>query len=159
MNPASRISYWLTCSPTRMRKTHWKASSSGGCCTSTGVAPSITAFVGWAPKGPTTHAELVLSWAEYERKFGGLDRRSDLSYAVYHFFANGGQQSYVVRLDTGSTAATATLGGLTMEAAGPGTWANDYKIKITQRTDDNKRFRLEVLDHKNADTTVETFEN
>src|SRR5436305_13636479 len=68
-----------------------------GVRTITGVATSVTAFVGWAPKGPTTHAELVLSWAEYERKFGGLYADSLMSYAVYHFFITGGQRAYIVR--------------------------------------------------------------
>ena len=38
-----------------------------------GVATSIAAFIGWAPKGPTDSAQLVLSWLDYERKFGGLE--------------------------------------------------------------------------------------
>src|SRR5687767_102311 len=71
-----------------------------GVRTITGVATSITVFVGWAPKGPTDHAELVLSWADFERKFGGLDKRSYLGYSVYQFFNNGGSKAYIVRLVT-----------------------------------------------------------
>lgn len=56
-----------------------------GVRTITGVATSITAFVGWAPKGPTDRAELVLSWADYERKFGGLDSDSLMSYGSISF--------------------------------------------------------------------------
>ena len=41
-----------------------------GVRTITGVATSITAFVGWAPKGSVDRAELVLSWSGYEREFG-----------------------------------------------------------------------------------------
>ena len=62
------------------------------------VSTSIAAMVGWAPQGDAERATLVESWLEYERTFGGLDRRSVLSYAVQHFFANGGQQAYIVRL-------------------------------------------------------------
>ncbi|MDF0676951.1 MAG: phage tail sheath family protein, partial [Nitrospira sp.] len=58
-----------------------------GVRTITGVATSIAAFVGWAPKGPTDHAELVLSWPDFDRKFGGLNQNSLMSYAVYHFFS------------------------------------------------------------------------
>ena len=36
----------------------------------TGVATSIAVFVGWAPQGPVDHAQLVLSWADYSRRFG-----------------------------------------------------------------------------------------
>ncbi|MGH8761993.1 MAG: phage tail sheath family protein, partial [Nitrosospira sp.] len=47
-----------------------------GVRTITGVATSIAAFVGWAPKGPTDRAELVLNWSDFERKFGGLSSLS-----------------------------------------------------------------------------------
>jgi len=132
-----------------------------GVRTITGVATSITAFVGWAPKGPTNQAELILSFADYERQFGGLNFDSLMSYAVYQFFANGGQQAYIVRLAAADSAtATATLNGLTVDASGPGAWANDYKIRTKRRTDDATRFRLEVVfDKDSANTTVEAFEN
>src|ERR1035441_5754104 len=68
-----------------------------GVQTITGVATSIAAFIGWAAQGPTDHAQLVLSWPDYSRQFGGLDSRSYLGYAVYDFFVNGGQQAYVIR--------------------------------------------------------------
>jgi phage tail sheath protein FI len=71
---------------------------SSGVHTITGVATSIAVFVGWAPQGSVTQATLVESWPEYEAAFGGFDSRSYLGYAVYQFFANGGQQAYIVRL-------------------------------------------------------------
>src|SRR5512143_1613330 len=78
-----------------------------GVRTITGVATSIAAFVGWAPKGPTDRAELILSWSDFDRKFGGLSADSYLGYAVSHFFANGGQRAYIVRLAmSGSSTAT-----------------------------------------------------
>lgn len=143
-----------------------------GVRTITGVATSITAFVGWAPKGSTDHAELVLSWADYERKFGGLDARSYLGYAVSHFFVNGGQQAYIVRLVTAgnpdatknATPATIKLGTTMMvSSVNSGAWGNAYGVKLTKRTDKDKadRFRIEVL-RQNPDkteTTVESFEN
>lgn len=141
-----------------------------GVRTITGVATSITAFVGWAPKGPTDRAELVLSWSDFERKFGGLDARSYLGHAVYHFFANGGQRAYIIRLvTTGSSTATdnaaaaaVTLDGkLTVTAKNPGEWANDYAIVTKKRADDTTRFLLKVANVK-QDTkgiTTEVFEN
>src|SRR5215510_6740328 len=66
--------------------------------TITGVATSIGAFVGWAPQGSVTKAVLVQSFSDYQRQFDGLDSRSYLGYAVNQFFANGGQQAYIVRL-------------------------------------------------------------
>jgi phage tail sheath protein FI len=71
---------------------------SSGVHTITGVATSIAAFVGWAPMGPVDDATMVESWAQYQSLFGGLDSRSLLGYAVNQFFANGGQQAYIIRL-------------------------------------------------------------
>jgi uncharacterized protein len=63
-----------------------------------GVDTSITGFAGWARKGPTDRAVRILSWIDYERKFGGLDTRSYLGYSVRHFFDNGGREAFVVRV-------------------------------------------------------------
>jgi uncharacterized protein len=83
-----------------------------GTHTITGVATSIAAFVGWAAQGPTDRATLVQSWPDFANQFGGLDSRSYLGYAVNQFFANGGQQAYIVRLVSGATPASITITGL-----------------------------------------------
>jgi hypothetical protein len=57
-----------------------------GVRTITGVATSITAFVGRAASGQTDEPVLINSWADYERRFGGLDVRSPMSYAVRDFY-------------------------------------------------------------------------
>src|SRR2546421_4818264 len=111
-----------------------------GVRTITGVATSITAFGGWASKGPTDRAQLIQSWSDFDRQFGGLDANSPMSYGIYQFFSNGGQQAYVVRLDSGSKFASVTIDGLTVTATGPGKWAEDYKINTKVRTDDATRF-------------------
>ena len=69
-----------------------------GVRTITGVATSIAAFIGWAARGPTDKAQLVLSFQDYVRNYGGLDARTYLGYTVNQFFANGGNTAYVVRL-------------------------------------------------------------
>ena len=69
-----------------------------GVHTITGVATSITAFVGRAKSGPINLATRVLSFADYERSFGGLASDSLMSYAVQQFFLNGGSDSWVVRV-------------------------------------------------------------
>src|SRR4029078_11216994 len=69
-----------------------------GVRTITGVATSIAAFVGWAARGPTDKAQLVLRFQDYVRNSGGLDARTYLGYAVNQFFANGGNTAYVVRI-------------------------------------------------------------
>ncbi len=69
-----------------------------GVRTITGVATSITAFVGYTARGLDNKAERVLSFADFERKFGGLAADSVLSYAVQHFYDNGGSEAWVVRI-------------------------------------------------------------
>src|SRR5215831_3677172 len=90
-----------------------------GVRTITGVATSIAAFAGWAPKGPTDRAALMLSWADFVRAYGGLDNRSLLGYSVNHFFANGGQRAYVVRVvnTAGADADKAASAKVTLGAA------------------------------------------
>jgi phage tail sheath protein FI len=143
-----------------------------GVRTITGVATSIAAFVGWAPKGPTDRAELVLSWSDFDRKFGGLDVRSLLGYAVSQFFANGGQRAYIVRLvasastppaATDPAASTVTLDGkLKITAVSAGKWGDQYAAVTKMRpAPDNDRFQLKNL-KLNPDKTgivVEAFEN
>ncbi len=83
---------------------------SSGVHTITGVATSITAFVGYTLRGEDNRARHILSLADYEREFGGLAPDSELSYAVQQFFANGGSEAYVVRIPRhGATDATITL--------------------------------------------------
>jgi len=110
---------------------------SSGVHTIAGVATSIAAFVGWAPQGPVTVATLVQSWSEYQTLFGGLDSRSLLGYAVNQFFANGGQQAYIVRLvwDGSLPAAPGThpMPCATAVAAGAGSAARSRLFLLTMR--------------------------
>lgn len=69
-----------------------------GVRTVTGVATSVTAFVGRTRRGPVNQATVINSLADYERVFGGLWKDSTVSFAVRDFFANGGGQAVVVRL-------------------------------------------------------------
>src|SRR5260370_28799784 len=134
-----------------------------GVRTITGVATSITAFVGWAPKGPDGSATLVLSWADFARTFGGLDNRSLLGYAVSHFFANGGQQAYIVRVVAGDAkSAAVTLDAkLTVTAASHGKWGTNYAIITKRRADDATRFQLTVVNiaQDPKGIPIEVFEN
>jgi phage tail sheath protein FI len=141
-----------------------------GVHTISGVATSIAAFIGWAPKGTTRASELCLSWLDYQRKCGGLNPDSLMSYAVNQFFANGGTQAYIIRIvGSGAQAASADFGSLKILANSEGKWGQGYAIRITLRTDDttNTHFRVAVLkidptDPSNANNTaaeVESFEN
>jgi phage tail sheath protein FI len=133
-----------------------------GVRTITGVATSIALFIGWAPRGDINRAVRLSSFADYEREYGGLDRRSFLGFAVKHFFDNGGSDAYVIRLIGAGNAAASVdvMTELTVSASSPGEWANIYGIRTTQRpAPDNARFKLEVLDRSNNDVVIESFEN
>ena len=73
------------------------------------VPTSIAAFVGYTARGPVDEARQVFSLADFERAFGGLDLASDLSYAVSHFFLNGGGTAWIVRVAEGALAASVAL--------------------------------------------------
>lgn len=105
-----------------------------GVRTITGVATSITAFIGRALRGPVNDPIRVQSFAEFERTFGTLWRDSTLGYAVSHFFLNGGADALIVRVHTGATAATVTIGGLGLSAANPGLWGESLRGRIDHNT-------------------------
>jgi len=69
-----------------------------GVRTITGVATSVTAFVGRAKRGETNKTTTINSFADFEREFGGLWEQSYLGFAVRDFFQNGGSQAVIVRL-------------------------------------------------------------
>src|SRR3954447_8975438 len=120
-----------------------------------GVATSIAAFIGWLPKGRTNRPEVVLSFADFERKCGGLAHpKSLVAYAVSHFFLNGGQQAYVLRQVAGDAAvASGSVGGLTFTASSAGEWANDYAITIVPAANEG-RFRAVVQRARNKGKTL-----
>jgi phage tail sheath protein FI len=142
----------------------------------TGVATSITAFIGPTLSGPTDRATTVNGFADFERVFGGISRISPLSFAVHSFFLNGGGQAVVVRVaDANAARATITLGPLTLEASGPGTWGARLTATVShQPTPDptvaaglgvapENLFDLKIVLHSAApgapDLTQELFHN
>jgi hypothetical protein len=63
-----------------------------------GASTSIGAFLGRAPMGLVGEAVPVLDFADYTRKYGGLNKDSAISYQANAFFSNGGEQAVIVRL-------------------------------------------------------------
>jgi phage tail sheath protein FI len=121
--------------------------------TITGVATSITGFVGRAWSGPVNQATTIFSYADYARQFGGQWRESTMSYAVEQFFANGGSQAVIVRVTNGTgTAASAaefSTGAWTFQAASPGSWGKNLAITIDLQVkdpSDHTLFNLTVED-------------
>jgi phage tail sheath protein FI len=80
-----------------------------GVRTITGVATSITAFIGRAKKGKLDDPVLVQSFADYERKFGGLWEDSTMSYAVQQYFLHGGRDALIIRVINGGAKATISI--------------------------------------------------
>ena len=130
-----------------------------GVRTITGVATSIALFIGWAPRGPIDRAVRLTSFADFERVFGGLDRRSLLGYSVKQFYENGGADMYVLRITSGAVVASTSIDDLDISASSPGAWANVYQVKLTRRSDDATRFRLDVIYEPAGNAVVESFEN
>ena len=116
--------------------------------TITGVATSITAFIGRAPRGELNSPVKVRSFAEYARQFGGLWRDSTMGYAVQQYFVNGGAEALIVRVfnaDGSTVAASSTTIDLdaagstetfSLIAANPGSWADNLHVSVDHDTSD-----------------------
>lgn len=96
----------------------------------TGVATSVAAFVGSTARGIDDRGQMITSFADYERLYGGLASDSEVSYAVQQFFNNGGTLAWVVRAKrkgagaAGVVIGTSTTQVLTFAALSSGAWAN-----------------------------------
>ncbi|MBN1569774.1 MAG: phage tail sheath family protein [Acidobacteria bacterium] len=104
-----------------------------------GVPTSIAAFIGRTYKGTVNEPTIINSFGDFEREFGGLRVKFPLSYAVRDFFANGGARAIIVRLyKKGAKAEKAALGkdNLSFEAASPGEWCNNLRIRIDDLVSD-----------------------
>ncbi len=75
-----------------------------GVRTISGVSTAIAAFVGAARLGRSNHPVRICSFAEFERRFGGLVSGLELGYSVNQFFINGGTEAWVVRVARTATA-------------------------------------------------------
>ncbi|HKP73496.1 MAG TPA: phage tail sheath C-terminal domain-containing protein [Pyrinomonadaceae bacterium] len=89
-----------------------------GVRTITGVATSVTAFVGRTLRGPTGQAVEINSFGDFERIFGGLWLKSSLSYAVRDFYLNGGSKAIIVRLYHSAAVEAAQAVAAAVNAAG-----------------------------------------
>ncbi len=100
----------------------------------TGVATSVAAFVGYTATGIDNRAEMIFSFSDYQRLFGGLASNSELSYAVQQFFLNGGSQAWVVRTPgnyihpSEQVYANVGFGNMTFSALSSGAWANSQLL-------------------------------
>ena len=116
-----------------------------GVRTITGVATSITAFLGRAPRGPANEPTTINSFGDFERTFGGLAVNYPMSYAVRDFYLNGGSTAVIVRLLNGAKAAEIALptgqpapndAPLTLQAASEGVWGDNLTVDVDLQTKD-----------------------
>ena len=108
-----------------------------------GVGTSTAGFIGLAERGPAEGVpQLVTKFADFKRKFGGYLSENEfgeyrfLSYAVEHFFVNGGARCYISRVAPGDAkAAQARVPAqdtvLRVRAKNPGLWGNSMSIVVT----------------------------
>ena len=132
-----------------------------GVRTIVGVATSMTAFVGRARRGPVNEPTHIQSFGEFERLFGGLWTASTMSYAVQHYFLNGGTDALIVRIvhsegDPTKDASKAgiNIGGLDLEAENEGDWGNRLKAIVKHETkdpDDDQLFNLTIQELASTD--------
>jgi phage tail sheath protein FI len=104
-----------------------------------GVSTSSTAFVDAFERGPLNEAVRITSFADFNRRFGGLSAGSEASYAVQQFYLNGGSIAWVVRVAAGTPVSSFVplLGGspaqetLTVSAIDPGFWGDNLQVAAT----------------------------
>jgi phage tail sheath protein FI len=138
-----------------------------GVRTIAGVSTSVTTFIGMARRGPINKAVPVRSWADFERRYGGLSAESEMSYSVRQFFNNGGSEGIVIRVASSAAKAHVPLNGsggtevLHVTAADAGKEGNFIEIGVAHGTSPNTFSLTAVLpDQENPGTTqTETFDN
>lgn len=131
-----------------------------GVRTITGVATSITAFLGFAASGPVNDPVSIKNFGDYERIFGGLSLDSPLSYAVQQFFLNGGGDALVVRLSNSGTKATADLGnGTILESRTAGRIGNELTVTVDYNDIESSNTELFNLTIKRTNQPDERFTN
>ncbi|WP_223532427.1 phage tail sheath family protein [Pseudomonas sp. GL-RE-20] len=135
-----------------------------GVRTITGVATSVAAFAGSAPRGPINKAQHLFSFADYERRFGGLAVDSEMGYAVRQFFQNGGTEAYVVRIVKDASTASKTLQNATpidvlkAEALDEGSAGNGIEVRVDHLTiNPGSSFNITFI--RASDGRAERYEN
>lgn len=143
-----------------------------GVRTITGVATSITAFIGRALRGPVNTAVTITNFGDFERQFGGIWADSMMGYAVRDFYMNGGSKAVIVRLATitpaGSAATAASIAlptgvaatpTVTLKAVHPGSWGSKLSASVNHKTRDTANTNLFNLIVREKDGATETFLN
>ena len=64
----------------------------------TGVASSVTAFIGPSRRGPVNRPVRVMNSSEFEARFGVTSATLETGHALRQYFLNGGREAWVVRI-------------------------------------------------------------
>ncbi|PTS76871.1 hypothetical protein DBR17_14135 [Sphingomonas sp. HMWF008] len=140
-----------------------------GTHTISGVATSITAFVGYLTRGPMNTPVQCLNFGDFQRVFGGLDASSVTSFQVSQFFLNGGTEAWISRVCassappvqpqvelTGAVPAASSGGGgaskgltptsgvnlVQIASQNPGTWGENIFVTIDYMTNKLNTFNM-----------------
>lgn len=118
------------------------------------VSASTGGFVGIAQRGKVGKPIFINSWNAYINEFAqGMSSpfltNSDLAYAVYGFFQNGGKRCYVQRVasESAKAATLSTPTGaptLVISAKDEGLWGNKLKVAIVANADVTTAFDITV---------------
>ena len=127
-----------------------------------GVGTSTAGFIGLAERGPAKGVpELVTSFADFRRKFGGYLSENGfgqyryLAYAVEHFFVNGGTRAFIARVAPAD--AKCAVGYVPSEedqvlqitAKNPGAWGDNVRVVISPASKAKTQI-LEEVDTNNG---------
>lgn len=129
------------------------------------VSTSIGAFIGRTPRGEVGKAVEITSWTDYLNKFAlGCKSPyladSDLSYAIFGYFLNGGSVCKVVRVASASATASKVLlavDGLEVKAKEVGEWSNGILgVKVVSNS---SNFDVQVYANGELVETIENVSN
>jgi phage tail sheath protein FI len=115
-----------------------------GVHTIVGVSTSNAAFVDFFARGPMNAPQRITSFGDFVRIFGGLDTRSEASYAISQYYLNGGSVAFVVRTASGTPASSqialvGTVGStqqvvMLVEAVNEGAWGDNLQVAVDHQT-------------------------
>jgi len=128
--------------------------TSSGAKSVEGASTSTAGFLGQTERGPLK-PQLVTSFNDFKRKYGGFVDESFLGYTVNGFFQNGGTRAFIARVadeprNAVGKAALQDADGddaLSVTTIGPGDWGNAVSVTISDAPlsdDDNTIFNMIV---------------
>ncbi|UKY52249.1 phage tail sheath family protein [Streptomyces inhibens] len=134
----------------------------------TTVTTSVTAFVGHTRRGPLNQPVQITSFADFERRFGGLTSQSPVAYAVHQFFGNGGTVAVIVRVAKAgsgkeahvtleSTEGHSQCPVLKVHAKEPGVWGSGLRVAVDYDTPTRRPTTTPAGDASRRPSCEETF--